>query len=182
MGSLLFFITIAHLTLYRIQVKDSMDNANPKISSSFRNSFRSGGKRSRSLSQSKDDVHVPELLFICVSILASVIAEDCRYKVALPRPERPPNALQILTLNIAQFLIHFHRHDPRIISHIAFAMIPAFSTFPPQMHIRLLNFFETNIVRLVLQDLGRFQGLSVDEKFSDRSSERTMIVNLRTVL
>ena len=160
-----------------------MDNANPKFSSSaFRNSFRSGGKRSRSLSQSKDDVHVPELLFICVSILASVIAEDCRYKVALPRPGRPPNALQILTLNIGQFLIHFHRHDPRIISHIAFAMIPAFSTFPPQMHIRLLNFFETNIVRLVLQDLGRLQGLSVNEHFSDESSERTMIVNLRTIL
>ena len=160
-----------------------MDNANSKIfSSAFRNNFRSGGKRSRSLSQSKDDVHVPELLFICVSILASVVAEDCRYKIALPRPERPPNALQILTLNIAQFLIHFHRHDPRIISHIAFAMIPAFSTFPPQMHIRLFNFFETNIVRLVLQDLGRLQNLSLNEHLSDGISERTTIVDPRTIL
>ena len=117
-----------------------------------------------------------------MSILASVVAEDCRYKASLPRPERPPNALQILTLNIAQFLIHFHRHDPRIISHIAFAMIPAFSSFPPQMYIRLFNFFETNIVRLVLQDLGRLQGFSMNEHFSDGSSERTTIVNLRTIL
>ena len=160
-----------------------MDNTNSKISSSaFRNNFRSGEKRSRSLSQSKDDVHVPDLLFICVSILASVVAEDCRYKIALPRPERPPNALQILTLNIAQFLIHFHRHDPRIISHIAFAMIPAFSTFPPQMHIRLFNFFETNIVRLVLQDLGRLQNLSLNEPLSDGISERTTIVDRRIIL
>lgn len=176
MGSVFLFITTAHLTLFRIQVQDSMDDANPKFSSSTfrqsRNSFRSGGKRFRSLLQLKDDVHVPELLSLYVSILASVVAEDCRYKIALPRPSRPPNALQILTLNIAQFLIHFHRHDPRIISHIAFAMIPAFSTFPPQMYIRLLYFYETSILRLVLQDLGRLQGLSVNE--NEGSSERTI--------
>lgn len=102
--------------------------------------------------------------------------EDCRYKIALPRPSRPPNALQILTLNIAQFLIHIYRYDPQVISHIAFAMIPAFSTFPPQMHIRLLYFFETSIVRLLLEDLGRLQGLSVKEKLSEGSSEQIIIV------
>jgi hypothetical protein len=151
-----------------------MDDANPKFPSTFRqsrNSFRSGGTRSRSLLQLKDDVHVPDLLFFCVSILASVIAEDCRYKIALPRPSRPPNALQILTLNIAQFLVHFHRRDPRVVSQIAFAMIPAFSTFPPQMYIRLLNFFDTSIVRVVLEDLVRLQGLSVKENLSEGSSE-----------
>ena len=161
-----------------------MDDANPKFSSTFRrsrNNFRSGGKRSRSLLQPKDDVHVPELLSLCASILASVVAEDCRYKIALPRPSRPPNALQILTLNIAQSLIYSHRHDPRIISHIAFAMIPAFTTFPPQMYIRLLYFFETSIVRLVLENLGRLQGLSVNQNLLEESSERTMIVNRRII-
>lgn len=163
-----------------------MDNANPKSSSSTLrrpgNSFRSGGKRSRSLLEIKDDVHVPELLSLCVSILASVITEDCRYKIAMPRPSRPPNALQILILNIAQFLIHVHRHDPRVVSRIAFAMIPAFYTFPPQMRIRLLYFFETSIVRLVLQDPGRLQGLSMKDNISGGSSERTMIVNCQTIL
>lgn len=50
------------------------------------------------------------------------------------------------------------------------------------MHIRLLYFFETSIVRLVLQDLGRLQGLSVKENLSEGSSERIMLVNHRTVL
>ena len=162
-----------------------MGDANSKFSSTFRrsrNSFRSEGTHSQSLSQFKGDIHVPELISLCVSILASVVAEDCRYRIASPRPSRPPNALQLLTLSIAQFLIHFHRHDPQIISHIAFAMIPAFSTFPPQMYIRLLYFFETSIVRLVLEDLGRLQGLFVNEKFSEGGSERTMIVNPRTIL
>ncbi|KAF8163325.1 hypothetical protein B0H34DRAFT_805778 [Crassisporium funariophilum] len=142
-------------------LREGTSDADSKLASSFRrsrNSFRAGGKRSRSSSPSKGQVQVPELLSLCVSILASVVSEDCRYQVAIPRPSRPPNALQVLTLNIAQFLIHAHRHDPRVISQIAFAMIPAFSTFDSQMHSRLLSFFESSVVRIVLQNLETIQG------------------------
>ncbi len=101
---------------------------------------------------------VPELLSSCLSILKSVVSEDCRYRVGSPRPSRPSNTLQILILNVAQILAYTHRHDPRVISEIAFAMIPAFYSFPRQMHPRLLHFFETSIVRIALQNLARLQG------------------------
>ncbi|KAJ3516626.1 hypothetical protein NLJ89_g1005 [Agrocybe chaxingu] len=141
-------------------VQNSVDEDDFK-SSTFRrsrSSFRAGGKRSRSSSPYKGQVHVPELLSLCLSILESIVSEDCRYRVAFPRPSRPPNALQALTLNVAQFLIHCHRHDPRIISQIAQAMIPAFSTFDAQMYPRLLSFFEMSVVRVVLQSLRLLQG------------------------
>lgn len=87
-----------------------------------------------------------------------MVSEDCRYRVGSPRPSRPSNSLQILTLNVAQILAYTHRHDPRIISEIAFAMMPAFHSFPRQMHPRLLHFFETSVVRIILQNLARLQG------------------------
>ena len=129
-----------------------------RLSRSSRNSGRPGGKRSKSLSPSRGEVPVPELLSLCIYIIGSIVAEDCRYRVALPRPSRPPNTLQALVLNVAQFLVHTHRKDPRVISLIAFAVIPAFSTFEPQMHARLLSFFETSIIYPVLLKLKQFQG------------------------
>src|SRR5258708_34770174 len=97
-----------------------------------RNSAKFGAKRSRSTSPNKNRLHVPELLSLCIYILGSIVWEDCRYKVALPRPSRPPNTLQVLILNIARFLAHAHRNDAQVISQVAFAMIPAFSTFDAQ--------------------------------------------------
>lgn len=112
--------------------------AGGKLSSPFRrsrNSLQPGGRRSRSPSPSHGrQIRAPELLSLCISVLASVVLEDCRYKIASPRPSRPPNALQALTLDVAQFLLHIHCHDPNIITKIGFAMIPAFSTFQPEMH------------------------------------------------
>ncbi|KAF8964709.1 hypothetical protein BDZ97DRAFT_1815206 [Flammula alnicola] len=153
---------------------ESLGEVDSKLSSTFRrsrNSFRTGGKRSRSTSPYKGQVQVPQLLSLCMSILASVVSEDCRYRVASPRPSRPPNSLQILTLNIAQFLIHSHRHDPQVISQIASAMIPAFYTFHHQMHARLLSFFESSVIRVVLHSLGQLQGLSVQEPRSEASMQ-----------
>ncbi|KAG6909693.1 hypothetical protein DXG01_015894 [Tephrocybe rancida] len=130
-----------------------------------RNSLLPGSQRDRSRSRSPSisdsrQTHTPELLSSCISILASVVLEDCRFQIASPRPSCPPNALQALTLDVAQFLLHTHRHDPNITSKIGFAMIPAFSTFRPEMHGRLLTFFETAVVRGVLEDLGQIQGVS----------------------
>jgi hypothetical protein len=67
--------------------------------------------------------------------------------------------LQAVVLDVAQFLIHTQRHDPKILSQIAFALIPAFSTFQIEMQPRLLAFFEVGIIRGVLEDLGRTQGV-----------------------
>ncbi|KAF9464728.1 hypothetical protein BDZ94DRAFT_1255766 [Collybia nuda] len=126
-----------------------------------RNSLQPGGRRSRSPSPAQwKQVQAPELLSVSISVLASVVLEDCRYRISSPRPSRPPNALQALSLDIAQYLLHAHRHSPQIISRIGFAMIPAFSTFPPEMHTRLLTFFES-VVRGILRDLGQIQGIDL---------------------
>ena len=126
----------------------------PRLS---RNSGKVAAKRPRSPSPNKGHLRVPELLSLCIYVLASIVLEDCRYKVASPRPSRPPNTLQALTLNIAQFLAYVHRNDSLVISQIAHAMIPAFSTFDAQMHLRLLIFFETTIVQPVLSNLKPLQ-------------------------
>lgn len=125
-----------------------------------RNSLQvGGGRRSRSPSPARGGlVQAPELLSQCISVLASVVSEDCRFKISSPRPSRPPNALQAVVLDVALFLIHTQRHDPKVISQIAFALIPAFSTFHIEMHPRLLAFFEEGIIRDVLEDLSRIQG------------------------
>ena len=93
-----------------------------------------------------------------ISILASVIAEDCRFKIAAPRPSRPPNSLQFAVLDVAKFLLHTHRHDPRVISQIGFTLLPAFTTFTPEMHTRLLAFFDDSVLGNLLADLRSFQG------------------------
>ncbi|KAF9482782.1 hypothetical protein BDN70DRAFT_800871 [Pholiota conissans] len=128
-----------------------------------RSSFRPSGKRSRLNSLHKCQDRVPELLSSCISILESIVSEDCRYRVAFPRPSLPPHTLQAMTLNIAQFLIYSHRHDPRIISAIAFAMIPAFYTFSPHMHPRLLSFFESSVIGVILHSLNCVQGMPSQE-------------------
>jgi len=124
---------------------------------------------------SKVQVQVPELLSSCVSILGTIVVEDCRYRVASPRPSRPPNTLQILTLNIAQFLLHTHQHNPHVISQVTFAMLPAFYTFHPQMYGRLLTFFEASVVRTVLQNLGHLHKKIVSELHPELSRKQQFI-------
>ncbi|KAI6036559.1 hypothetical protein BKA83DRAFT_85522 [Pisolithus microcarpus] len=119
-------------------------------------SRRSGisGKRSKSSSPVRGKhFSAPELLAQCISVLASVISDDCRFQSSRPTPSRPVNALQWVSLDVAQLLIHCNLREPAVISQVAFAVIPAFSTFPPQMYPRLLAFFDNVILRGVLEDL-----------------------------
>jgi hypothetical protein len=152
------FIIYVYCVILSSVLQEVTNAAGERSSSPFRRSRVSfhGGKPSRS---PKEAMQVPKLLFLCLSVLTSIVAEDCRYKINSPRPSRPPNALQALTINVAQFLIHANRHDPRVISQIGFAMIPAFSTFHPELHPRLLSFFEENLIRPVLQRLRQMQGV-----------------------
>jgi hypothetical protein len=161
---LICFSKLSILMLCSSSAKGSEDRFESlaKLSSPFRkrkSSLLPIGKRSRSPSPASGQVRAPELLARCISVLASIISEDCRFKISSPRLSRPPNALQALTLDVIQFLLHTNRSDPKVISQIGFALIPAFATFPPEMLIRLLAFFEQNIIRAVLEDLKRVQGV-----------------------
>ncbi|KAK0459777.1 uncharacterized protein EV420DRAFT_1620288 [Desarmillaria tabescens] len=151
-----------------------------KSSSPFRrsiNTLNPSGKRSRSPSPASPaanfggQVRSTELLSQCISILSFR---------AFPRPSRPPNALQALTLKVAQFLLHVHRRNPKVVSQIGFALIPAFYTFPPEMYARLLAFFEECIIRGILDDLREVQGLQDEISFHapeafDESLEAPMV-------
>ena len=126
------------------------------------NVARGSLSRSRSASPSRDTaVSAPELLSQCISILASVVSEDCKYQVSSPSPKRPPNALQSVALDVAQVLIYAHQHEPRIVSNIGFAVLPAFLTFRPSMFIRLLAFFEQRVLGGMLDNLAKAQGRDV---------------------
>ena len=120
-----------------------------------------GRRRSRSRSSSPTRaggaVEAPELLSQCIAVLSSVVTLDCRYQIASPRPLRPPNALQAVTLDIAQYLIHAHQENPEVVSRIGFAMIYAFHTFKPSMHARLLAFFDESVLGGMLERLVRIQ-------------------------
>jgi hypothetical protein len=100
----------------------------------------------------------PELLSQCISVLASIVLYDCRFQSSSLRLSRPRNSLQFTTLDVAQFLVFNHQHEPKIISRIVSAMIPAFETFPATMHFYLLNFFDQVVIGGVLEELRYAQG------------------------
>ncbi|KAJ6502509.1 hypothetical protein C8R45DRAFT_976826 [Mycena sanguinolenta] len=143
-------------------------NKSPFRLSRNRNSIR----RSRSPSPAAPGKS-PELLSRCISIVASVILEDCRFQTKFPRPSRPPNSLQALILDVAQFLLHIHNHDPKVIAEIGLALIPAFSTFPSEMQGRLLAFFEDGVVRKLLENLERVRGPSANSSVASHDDEHT---------
>lgn len=115
--------------------------------------------RSRSPSPSEDfHFEAPPLLTQCIAILHSVISEDCRYQVSSFGIERPPNALQGVTLDVAQLLIHMHIDSPKVLNQIGFALLPAFVTFGVEMQARLLRFFEEGVLRGILNKVRDAQG------------------------
>ncbi len=149
---------------------------------------RTSRSRSRSSSPSRDAVvNAPELLSQCISILSSVILEDCRYQISSPKPSKPPNALQAVTLDVAQFLIFTHKHEPRVLSEIGFAVLPSFQTFPPSMHIKLLAFFEERVLGWALYSLSRAQDVNVldspaGESILGQSSHGRMMLGPRSCI
>ena len=113
----------------------------------------------------------PDLLAHSVAILASIVSEDCRFQVLAPRPSRPPNALQSVVLDAASYLLHMNRRNPKVVSRIGFALLPAFYTFRPETHIKLLTFFDTMVVRPMLESLREAQGnISVEGELFRTSS------------
>ncbi|KAF8636667.1 hypothetical protein AX17_003473 [Amanita inopinata Kibby_2008] len=123
-----------------------------------RSNLQTRGGRSRSASPAHGyQILAPEILTQCISVIASVVQEDCRYKMAASRPLRPPHALHAICLDIAQFLIYAHRYQPHVISQIGRAMITSFSTYPKVMFGKLLKFFEECVITGLLQGLSTLQ-------------------------
>ncbi|KAI5122947.1 hypothetical protein M0805_006828 [Coniferiporia weirii] len=154
---------------------DDLHTDLPGKSSSFRfrrSSFQSNGRRSRSFSPSRQKKSSSDLLARCITILGSIVLEDCRFQFSSIRLARPPNALQALTLDVSQLLIYLYRGNPKILYDIGLAIIPAFSSFPESTHGRLLGFFEDALLRTMLQSPSKMQeGYSVaqdDQHIPDR--------------
>ena len=143
--------------------RDSLDGSSAAYPmNATRKPSRSKARR-RSRSSSPLRVRVgklstSDLLARSISVLASIVAEDCRFQVKAPRPSRPPNALQSVALDAAGYLLHMNRHNPKVVSQIAFALLPAFYTFRPEMHLKLLTFFDTMVMRPMLESLREAQG------------------------
>ncbi len=123
------------------------DSAIP--SSPFRRRRRSASVDARHLSCSR--IESTELLSQCIFVLQSIVSEDCRYSLSPPRPSRPPNSLQAVSLDIALLLVHMHAKSDTVISQVGFALLPAFTTFKTEMYPRLILFFE-GILRDMLHE------------------------------
>ncbi|KAH9001155.1 hypothetical protein EDB92DRAFT_2050849 [Lactarius akahatsu] len=123
------------------------DSAIP--ASPFRRRRRSASIDARHLSYSR--IESTELLSQCIFVLQSIVSEDCRYSLSPPRPSRPPNSLQALSLDIALLLVHMHAKSDTVISQVGFALLPAFTTFKAEMYPRLILFFE-GILRDMLHE------------------------------
>ncbi|KAH9050659.1 hypothetical protein EDB84DRAFT_1666282 [Lactarius hengduanensis] len=74
--------------------------------SPFRRRRRSASIDAKHLSYSR--IESTELLSQYIFVLQSIVSEDCRYSLSPPRPSRPPNSLQALSLDIALLLVHMH--------------------------------------------------------------------------
>ncbi|KAF8478567.1 hypothetical protein DFH94DRAFT_633058 [Russula ochroleuca] len=132
-------------------------------SSPFRRRRRIASFDARRLSSSK--IESTELLSQCISVLQSIVSEDCRFPLTPPRPTRPPNSLQAISLDIALLLVHMHAESHAVISQVGFALLPAFVSFKAEMHPRLLLFFE-GILRGMLHEERRLRGLANGEHFA----------------
>ncbi|KAL1755905.1 hypothetical protein FB107DRAFT_212573 [Schizophyllum commune] len=144
--------------------RDDHRSSGSRLPSPFRRSRTSISPSGRSRSPSSrpgspglGNTKAPELLSQCISVLSSIVLEDGRFKLNRHTPSRPPNTLQAVTLDIAQYLLYVTRHEPKTMCQVGMAVIPAFSTFPPEMHPRLLVFFDS-LIRVVLEDLSLAQG------------------------
>jgi hypothetical protein len=129
-------------------------------SSPFRRRRRTASFDSRHSSASR--IEPTELLSQCISVLQSIVSEDCRYQLSPPRPFRPPNALQAISLDIARLLVHMHARSPTITSQVGFALLPAFVTFRAEMYPRLLLFFE-DMLRGMLHEERKMRGFATFE-------------------
>lgn len=100
--------------------------------------------------EDEESVTPASLLDELIVTLGDVVREDCRYQVTRYRPKCPPNALQGVVLEVASVIARLHRNNPEVLSKLGFAILPAFSTFSPRMHERIMRFFEEDLMNHML--------------------------------
>lgn len=64
-----------------------------------------------------------------LDLLSDVIQNDCRFRVAQPRPSRPPAALQSVVLDLATLLVKQDPLNPPWLYDLGIVMLPAFDCF-----------------------------------------------------
>ena len=89
----------------------------------------------------------------CLSVLSSLVVDDCRVTSLPPSVKRPPYTLQAYTLDLASTLARLQNNHPEALIDIGLALLPAFTTFPPVMLHRLLVVFEQDLLRPTLERL-----------------------------
>ncbi|KAI0703614.1 hypothetical protein BC835DRAFT_1483812 [Cytidiella melzeri] len=147
--------------------------------------MRGSRSRSRSASPTRDvQPQRVELFEDCLEVLSSVIEEDCRFQVRNPRPVRPANALQAVTLDVAQLLLYTRRYDPRSVAQVGFAVLPAFRVFKPHLYPRLIAFFDEGVIAWMLHDLAKLQGgdLAKNEESDPEEAHPIVAITVDEVL
>jgi hypothetical protein len=84
-----------------------------------------------------------------LSALVDLIQDDSYFQINAFRPSRPPNSLQASLLRLAQYLVHKYGDSSSNLTQIGMAMLPAFYSFPPSIHDRLMLFFNSILERII---------------------------------
>ncbi|CAJ0851576.1 13743_t:CDS:10 [Entrophospora sp. SA101] len=76
-----------------------------------------------------------------LEVLYDIVHNDCRYKITSPRPTRPPNALQAITLDVARLLVNQNPYSPVWLYELGMTMLPGFNYFGDVLRSKLLIFY-----------------------------------------
>ncbi|KAH7103835.1 hypothetical protein BKA62DRAFT_694808 [Auriculariales sp. MPI-PUGE-AT-0066] len=93
------------------------------------------------------------LLSQCITVLASLVADDCRVMSVPPTPKHPPYTLQAYTLDFATGIARTQANNPSALIDIGLALLPAFTTFPSVLLRRILSVYEYDLLRPTLERL-----------------------------
>ncbi|CAG8640384.1 3665_t:CDS:2, partial [Ambispora leptoticha] len=97
--------------------------------------------RSRSPSPTRSASSDAAILDRIIQVLGDIVQNDCRYKISMPRPLRPPNSLQIIALDVAFLLIDQNPYSPRWLYELGMTMLSAFIFFEDKLKGKLLSFY-----------------------------------------
>jgi hypothetical protein len=108
-----------------------------------------------------------------VTALADLVQDDSRFTISAFRPSRPPNALQVMLLKFAQYLVSKYGDELPTLTRIGLAMIPAFYSFPTSMHQQLLVFFSRDLLIRVADAIKRERPFADNDRATGPSMSHT---------
>ena len=102
-----------------------------------------------------------------MEVLYDIVHNDCRYKITSPRPTRPPNALQAVTLDVAHLLVNQNPYSPVWLYELGMTMLPGFNYFGDVLCSKLLIFYTD----FLLENLIACQyDFVIENSFDEKSS------------